>query len=115
MKFCYQKYGIKGTAYKLIKSYLTGRYQRVILYKNGSKCCSAWKEIQCGVPQGSVLGLLLFLLYINDLPETISDLAKPVLFADDTSILIFDRNFMNFNIKTNKLFAIINEWFEKIC
>jgi hypothetical protein len=43
-----------------------------------------------------------------------SDLAKPVLFADDASILIFDRYFMNFNIETNKLFVIINEWFEKI-
>jgi hypothetical protein len=88
-------YGIKGTVHKLIKSYLTGRYQRVILYKNGSKCCSAWKEIQCGVPQGAVLGLLI-LLYINDLPGNLSDLAKPVLFADDTSILIFDKNPMNF-------------------
>jgi hypothetical protein len=78
-------YGIKGTVHKLIKSYLTGRYQRVILYKNGSKCCSAWKEIQCGVPQGSVLGLLL-LLYISDLQGNLSDLPKTVLSADDTSI-----------------------------
>jgi hypothetical protein len=43
-------YGIKGTTQKLMKSYLRGRYQRVILYKNGSKCCSVWKEIQCRVP-----------------------------------------------------------------
>jgi hypothetical protein len=36
-------YGVKGTTQKLMKSYLRGRYQRVILYKNGSKCCSVWK------------------------------------------------------------------------
>jgi hypothetical protein len=107
-------YGIKGTVHKLIKSSLTGRYQRVILYKKGSKCCSAWKEIQCGVPQGFVLDQLLFLLYtINDLPGNVSDLAKPVLFADDTSILIFDKNPTNCKFKTNRLFVKINEWFER--
>jgi hypothetical protein len=47
-------YGIKGTVHKLLKSCMTGRYQRVILYKNGSKCYSAWKEIECGVHQASV-------------------------------------------------------------
>jgi hypothetical protein len=47
--------------------------------------------------------------------EILSDLAKPVLFADDTNILIFVKNPMNFKIKTNKLFVKIHEWFEKIC
>jgi hypothetical protein len=86
--------------------FLTGRYQRVILCKNGSKCCSARKEIQCGVPRGFILGPLLFLLYVNDLPGNISDLAKPVLFADDTSILIFDKNHMNFKFKINSFFFL---------
>jgi hypothetical protein len=39
-------YGIKGIAQKLMRSYLRGRYQREILYRNGNKCCSEWKEIQ---------------------------------------------------------------------
>jgi hypothetical protein len=53
------------------------------------------------------------IIYINDLPGNLSDLAKPVLFADDTSILIFDNNSMNFKFKTNRLFFKINERFEK--
>jgi hypothetical protein len=85
------------------------------LYKNGSKCCSAWKEIQCGVPHGSVLSMMLFLLYINDLPKTTPDLSKPVLFADDTSILILDKDPANFKIKIDKLLEVTNKWFEKIC
>jgi hypothetical protein len=60
------------------------------------------KKIQCGVAQDSVLGPMLFLLYINDLPKTISDLSKPVLFVDDTSILILDKDPANFEIKINK-------------
>jgi hypothetical protein len=85
----------------------------LILHKNGNKCCSEWNEIQYGVPQGSVLGPLLFLLYINDLPKIISKLSKPILFADDTSIIISDKDPTNFKIKINKLFDMINEWFTK--
>jgi hypothetical protein len=71
------------------------------------------KEIQYGVPQGSVLGPVLFLLYINDLPKIISELSKPILFADDTSIIISNKDPTNFKIKLNKLFDTINEWFTK--
>jgi hypothetical protein len=105
-------YGIKGLTEKLMRSYLRGKYQRIILHKDGNKC-SEWKEIKCGVPQGSVLGPVLFLLYINDLPKNISDLSKPMLFADDTSILISDKDPTNFKIQINKLFNIINKWFIK--
>jgi hypothetical protein len=65
-------YEIEGKFKILIESYLTGRYQRVLVgnridSNNGRK----WEIIKCGVPQGSILGPLFFLLYINDLPKII--------------------------------------------
>ena len=63
-----------------MENYLTGRQQRVVL--NGQN--SSWKNILTGIPQGSVLGPLLFLIYINDLPNGIESICK--IFADDTSL-----------------------------
>ena len=72
--------GITGLPLKLIQSFLNNRLQRVVL--NGQT--SAWTPVLAGVPQGSILGPLFFLIYINDLTKDISSTAK--LFADDTSI-----------------------------
>ena len=65
---------------KLIACFLSNRYQRVLL--NGQS--STWLPIIAGVPQGSILGSLFFLIYINDLCKNLSSIAK--LFVDDTSI-----------------------------
>ena len=76
-----QYYGITGCSTDLLCSYLSGRCQFVAY--NGSK--SEELPIDIGVPQGSVLGPFLFLIYINDLPH-VSNVFKMVMYADDTTL-----------------------------
>ena len=78
--FKLKRNGTGRTRLELIRNYLNGRYQRVVL--NGKS--SSWKDIRAGVPKGSVLGPLLFLIYINGLCDDLSCDVK--VFADDTSL-----------------------------
>ena len=96
--------GISGELYNLLENYLSGRFQRVIL--NGQT--SSWRPVLAGVPQGSILDPLLFLIYINDLPNELKSNAK--LFADDKSLytIVKDKN-ESANILNNDL-QLITKW-----
>ena len=96
--------GVKGSFYNILKNYLQNRKQKVVL--NGQ--CSSWLDINAGVPQGSVLGALLFLIYINDLPQNLVSVSK--LFADDTSIFstVFDSNKSSEDL--NRDLSTLNNW-----
>ena len=72
--------GILGEFYNLLEKYLSGRFQRVVLIGQ----TSPWRPVLAAVPKGSILGPLLFLVYIKDLPNDLNSKVK--LFADDTSL-----------------------------
>ena len=108
-----EHYGIVGRTNKLIKSYLSNRYQRVtIKTSHALNYTSAWELVKHGVPQGSVLGLLLFLFYINDLPQLVKDIALPVLFADNTSFLIANSDSGNKNKELKLVLDTTQKWFK---
>ena len=80
-------YGVRGVALEWFRNYLSGRSQYVSYYDMNS----ASHDVICGVPQGSVLGPLLFIIYTNDLPKFFSH-SKSILFADDTTIYSASQN-----------------------
>ena len=98
-------YGIRGVAYDWFESYLSNRKQYVTY--NGSK--SSTKTVRCGVPQGSILGPILFLIYINDL-ASICKKTLPFLFADDTNLFISGENIEKMIEDLNKELMEISHW-----
>ena len=88
----------------LLLSYLSNRSQAVV-YNNHE---SDFKAMKCGVPQGSILGPLLFLIYINDLPS-VSNLLMPILFADDTNLFCTGKNLKDvvsqINVEIGKVYC----------
>ena len=100
--------GISGKLLILITDFLKNRKQRVVL--NGQ--VSSWADIQAGVPQGSILGPLFFLIYINDLSNDLS--SDPKMFADDTSLFSVVHNTVdscnNLNNDLNKISDWAYQW-----
>ena len=103
-----ESHGIQGCILNWIQGFLMGRTQQVIV--NG--CASSWAPVtSSGIPQGSVLGPILFVLYVNDLPDCVSN--DTFLFADDTKIfskIACDQDSLQFKNDLNNLqsYSLIN-------
>ena len=102
--FKLKSYGIVGSLLCLLDDFLSERFQRVVL----SGKASAWKKILAGVPQGSILGPLLFLIFINDLPDGLESVSK--IFADDTSLFSVISDVMASSAEVNRDLQRITRW-----
>ena len=100
-------YGFRGLALKLIQSYLSNRKQ----YTKLENCKSDLTKIEYGVPQGSSLTPLLFLLYVNDLP--LASQFDTILFADDTFLAMSDNNLFKLQNRVNTELRKIDLWMKK--
>jgi hypothetical protein len=101
-------YGVSRESVSLLQSYLSNRNQKVTV----NSATSTGVPIIMGVPQGSILGPLLFLVYINDLPYYANHLCETVLFADDTSLIFKINRGHNCSDDVNSALSKVAHWFE---
>ena len=100
-------YGVRGTALHWFEDYLSNRKQFVFFQSKNSHI----SNINCGVPQGSILGPLLFLIYVNDIIHS-SPVLSFTLFADDTNVLCTDTNPNTLEATLNNELINISQWFK---
>ena len=98
-------YGIQESAYDWFKSYLNNRIQKCVVNGSLSKVCS----LGCVVPQGTILGPLLFFIYINDLPNCLS-FCQPRMYADDTHITYASTDLHSMQSSLNRDLSNIHKW-----
>ena len=99
-----KNFGIRGIPLMLIKSYLTNRRQFTFVQNMASKL----NKITCGVPQGSTLGPLFFIMYVNDLPKCSSFSTK--LYADDTYLCLAHSDIKELKLMVNNEVMKVDEW-----
>ena len=98
-------YGIRGNILKWFESYLTNRSQ-FIMYDNVQ---SVTRTIKCGVPQGSILGSLLSIIYMNDICN-VSESLHTIMYADDTSIIMNGNDLESLIQSVNSELCLLNTW-----
>jgi len=102
-----EHYGIRGTTHDLLKGYLTNRKQFV----NLSSASSTMKNVQIGMPQGSILGLLLYILYVNDFQNAVEYV--PRLYVDDTCLIVYDKSPERLRDILKTEFDKISQWMKE--
>jgi hypothetical protein len=100
--------------YKLVQ-FLSNRKQTTEIksYNATQYSYSSWATIKCGIHDGSILGPLLFVTKVNDLPSTLNTLPVPIIFVDKTSVIIYSKNVDDLCLLSNTALSLshINNWF----
>lgn len=102
-------YKFSKSALSWVNSYLRNRQQRTILKKNDTQFISEWQKIECGVPQGSILGPLFFLIFVNDVTKSVS--SNLILYADDTTAVVQAENSEVLKTKLELTVLELSSWF----
>ena len=100
------RYGIRGIANSWLSSYLKERSQYVFYNNENSDA----RNICCGVPQGSILGPKLFILYINDMVN-VSNIFKFIIFADDTNLFCTSKDIVSLGVTICNELMKLKKWF----
>ena len=96
--------GLSGSAVNWFSSYLSDRQQLVDV----SGTFSSETKIECGVPQGSIMGPLLFLIYVNDMPAVVKH--KLLIYADDAALLVHGKNLKDIQSSLSSELEMVNQW-----